>query len=400
MLVYNLINMNNIKSKFQFTVSPIFEPFFALQTLTDEHSRIHEVWKRRALQQLPASFHRKFALIGGSPYLWPVVADTLVGSPLSLSFEDLISRIAELSLQDLQKTIFFGTLHEPGPVSSLLSGRYDLYQTIGAISKTKREWLAFIGLYPAKKTSPLFLGLESLLRTPKEFLRILVDLLEMFWVSEFKQTWEVLSLKLERSKEEKERLFQSCSLEEFVRLALLRVEIDERRGLLKAVRGGYSLPLKKLSEAVILPSAFNDKRHWTTCENEPAAVIAYFPYFDPAISLDWNIATAQIKNAEPERDPALILKALGDTTRFAMVSLLARDPFTSADLAKTLAISRPTVSHHIHVLREAGLLEEKVQGNAVQLSLRREVLESLSELIIQELFYSTEEIRLRKTRNK
>ncbi len=399
-LDYYLTRMIKIKSKFEFQVSPWFEACFALQLLTDPDSRIHEIWKRRALQRLPAAFHRKFALIGGSSYIWPVIADAVLDSPLSLPFEDIVSRFSEISLRNLQKTIFFGTLHEPGPVNQLLSGRYDLFQTVTRISKTKREWLAFIGLYPPKKNSPLFAGLECLLRSPGEFRRILTDLLEMFWTSEFQQTWDLIYRKLERSKEEKERLFQSCSLEEFARLALLRVEIDERKGLMKAVRGGYALPLKHLARAVIFPSAFNDKRHWTTYEEDPTGIVAFFPYFDPAISLSSFGAGGESQNEQPEMDPALIFKALGDTTRYAMVSLLAKDPLPAADLARILGLSRPTVSHHIHILREAGLLNEKATGNIVLISLRADVFENLSGLVTRKLFHSTKEIDLKKTRNK
>ena len=392
--------MINIKQKFRFVTTSFFEPFFALQTLTDTESRIHEQWKSKALVRLPSSFQKKFNLIGGSSYIWPVIPDTLQEPPLSAPFEEIISRIAELPQQDLQKAIFFGLLHEPGPVNSLLSGRSDLFHAISKISKAKHEWLAFIGLYPASKNSPLFAGLEFLLRAPKEFQKTLVDLLELFWISDFKETWNVLSDDLEKSCEEKERLFQSCSLEEFARLALLRIEVDEKKRLIKAVRGGYVLPFNHLVTAYVIPSAFNDKRHWTCSEGNPKAVTAYFPYFDPAISLNWISKPSESDIAEPERDPALIFKALGDTTRYAIVSLLARGPITSTDLAKKLGVSRPTISHHIHVLRDAGLLEERIQGNAAVLSLRREILEQLSEIAIRKLFNSTEKIDLRKTRTK
>jgi ArsR family transcriptional regulator len=392
--------MNTIKQRFRFVTSAFFEPFFALQTLTDNDSRIHEQWKRKALLRLPSSFHKKFNLIGGSSYIWAAIPDTLQDPPLSAPFEEIISRIASLPQQDLQKAILIGILHEPAPINSLLTGRSDLFQAISKISKAKHEWLAFIGLYPATKNSPLFAGLELLLRAPKEFQKNLIDLLEIFWISDFKETWNVLSEDLEKSREEKERLFQSCSLEEFARFALLRIEVDEKKRLIKAVRGGYVLPFNQLAAANIIPSAFNDKRHWTVSENNPKAVTAYFPYFDPAISLNWISKPSESEIAEPERDPALIFKALGDTTRYAIVSLLARGPITSTDLAKKLGVSRPTVSHHIHVLRDAGLLEEKIQGNAAVLSLRREILEQLSEITIRKLFDSTEKIDLRKTRTK
>ena len=53
-------------------------------------------------------------------------------------------------------------------------------------------------------------------------------------------------------------------------------------------------------------------------------------------------------------------------------------------------MSRPTMSHHVHALREAGLLEE-VRGRAgVLLALRRDVLERLSEATIARLFTDRE----------
>jgi ArsR family transcriptional regulator len=392
--------MKPIESKFDFEVSSWFETFFALQVLTDDGSRIHNSWKKRALQKLPANFHSKFELIGGSPYLWPAIADTLLDKPLTLPFEERLGMFARISPENLKQTIFYGIFHESGPVDHLLSGRYDLFQTVTRLSKAKQDWLAFVGLYPPQKRSPLFRGLECLLRTPKEFRKIAAHLLEIFWEKEFKETWALMLGQLERSKKEKEHLFQSCTLEEFARMALLRVEVDERRGLLKPVRGGYTLPLKNLSRGILLPSAFNDKRHWTSRDKNPKAIVAYFPFFEPSISITRFPPGSGIKAEQAETDPALIFKALGDTTRYAMVSLLAKDPTTSAELARALQLSRPTVSHHIHVLREAGLLEEKVHKNTIQLSIRRDLFENLSELVTNKLFHSAKEINLTKTRSK
>ncbi len=392
--------MTDIKPLFRFEVQPWFEVFFALQALTDESSRIHETWKVQALQKLPGTFHKTFEMIGGSAYVWPAIADLLLNLPLSLPFEDRLSALARLPVSELQRSIFDGIFHEPDPVKKLMNGKFDLNETITHVSKMKREWLAFIGLYPPKKSAPLYKGLEMLVRTPLQFQKIVVDLISTFWEKDFKETWDQIYKKLQRSKEEKERLFQSCTIQEFANLALLRVEFDERKDQLKAVRGGYTLPLKHLSQAIVLPSAFNDKRHWTCYDVDPTRAIAFFPYFDPSISLSWIYKTSSIEIREPELDPALIFKALGDTTRFAMVSLLAKETLTSTDLAKTLDLTRPTVSHHIHVLREAGLIDEKVQGNALLLSLKKEVFENLSDLVSNKLFKTSSDFNLKKTRTK
>jgi DNA-binding transcriptional ArsR family regulator len=328
-----------------------------------------------------------------------MIADS-VPAMLPETFEDCVSAIDALPHSEFQRTIFLGVFHENGPVSQLLSGRYDLFETITRVSKTKREWLAFIGLYPPGKDSPLFQGLNLLLRSPGEFQRIAVSLLTMFWEKDFRQTWDTILPQLQKSREEKERLFEACSLEEFLKLALLRVEIDERKGVLKALRGGYSLPLKNLARAILLPSALNDKRHWTTFDADPNQVVAYFPYFDPSISMNLIPASGGKGSEEPEIDPALTLKALGDTTRYAIVSVLAKEPLTSADLAEKMGLSRPTVSHHVHLLREGGLLLEKSQGKTVLLSLRRDAIENLSALIIRNLFESSAKTDLRKTRTR
>lgn len=397
-LDYYLTTMIDIKRRFSFHVHPWFEVFFALQALTDTGSRIHEAWKRRAIAKLPRTFHRKFTVLGNSPFLWPVIADATLQEPLSKTFEERFVQLSRLPEEEFQRTVLFGIFHDSVAVERLLSDRTELFHTITRISRLKKEWLSFLGLYPPKKGTPLFSALELLLRLPKQFHRTLMDVIEIFWEKEFQQTWQSLRYKLESSREEKERLFHSCSLEEFARLALLRIEIDSRKQSIKAVRGGYSLPFNRIREAFVLPSAFNDKRHWTTYEQGEGA-LAYFPYFDPGISLLPYRAGEAPAQAETQTDPALILKALGDTTRYAMASLLGKKPSSSAELAKTLDVSAATISHHIHILREAGLLRERVQGNAVAISLNRETLESLSGLLIQELFDSTE-INLRKSRNK
>lgn len=386
------------KVVFRFEVSLHYELFFALQTLTDPESRIHPEWKRSAIAGLPAQFHRRFAALGASSFLWPVVADAVEDETAATTFAGLAGAIEKLPLRELQRRLFEGVLHDPVAVADMLKGRRDVFHTVARLPRVKQEWLSFVGLYPYKKDAPLARSLEFLLKAPGEFRKGVLFLLKSFWDSTFQKTWERLQPQLQRSVQEKERFFRSTTLEEFAKLALLRVEVDESRGVLKAVRGGFRLPLSEVDRMHFYPSCFNDKRHWT-CYGEPDAVVC-FPYFDPSISLDFKAARLQEEVAEPELDPALIFAALGDSTRYAMASLLARSAASSADLSRALAITRPSVSHHIHVLREAGLLEEKPEGASVRLSLKKEVFEQLSDLSIRKLFHSTEEIPIKKTRKK
>lgn len=53
---------------------------------------------------------------------------------------------------------------------------------------------------------------------------------------------------------------------------------------------------------------------------------------------------------------------MGDPTRRAIFESLARCPSAVGDLAAGLPVSRPAVSQHLRVLREAGLVTETAQG--------------------------------------
>jgi DNA-binding transcriptional ArsR family regulator len=56
------------------------------------------------------------------------------------------------------------------------------------------------------------------------------------------------------------------------------------------------------------------------------------------------------------------LGALGDPTRRAIFERLAARPFAVGELAAGLPVSRPAVSQHLRVLKEAGLVSETPEG--------------------------------------
>jgi DNA-binding transcriptional ArsR family regulator len=59
------------------------------------------------------------------------------------------------------------------------------------------------------------------------------------------------------------------------------------------------------------------------------------------------------------RDP---FDALGDPNRRAIVSLLVDGDRSVQELADALPISRPAVSRHLRLLKEAGLVRDRTQG--------------------------------------
>jgi DNA-binding transcriptional ArsR family regulator len=56
------------------------------------------------------------------------------------------------------------------------------------------------------------------------------------------------------------------------------------------------------------------------------------------------------------------MDALGDPTRRAIFERLAQGPMAVGELANELPVSRPAVSQHLKVLKQAGLVADRAQG--------------------------------------
>jgi DNA-binding transcriptional ArsR family regulator len=69
--------------------------------------------------------------------------------------------------------------------------------------------------------------------------------------------------------------------------------------------------------------------------------------------------------------------ALGDRTRRAIFERLADSPCAVVDLAGGLPVSRPAVSQHLKVLKEAGLVVDEPSGNRRIYRINRDGLAAL-----------------------
>jgi DNA-binding transcriptional ArsR family regulator len=70
-----------------------------------------------------------------------------------------------------------------------------------------------------------------------------------------------------------------------------------------------------------------------------------------------------------------VFKALSDPTRRRVLQLLRAGPMSAGDLADQFAVSKPTMSAHFAVLREADLVHVEKAGKSVIYHLKLSVLE-------------------------
>lgn len=79
-----------------------------------------------------------------------------------------------------------------------------------------------------------------------------------------------------------------------------------------------------------------------------------------------------------------VLKAIADPTRLQIVSLINSQPTKQAcvcDLAESISVSQPTISHHLKILHEAGLIDREKRGTWVWYSINPQQWSTLAELL-------------------
>lgn len=95
--------------------------------------------------------------------------------------------------------------------------------------------------------------------------------------------------------------------------------------------------------------------------------------------------TADPLTLEQAEELSQRFKALGDPVRLRLLSLIASHQGGEAcvcELTGGFAVSGPTISHHLRVLREAGLIEGDRRGTWIYYRVQPEVLRGLSEALL------------------
>ncbi len=78
-----------------------------------------------------------------------------------------------------------------------------------------------------------------------------------------------------------------------------------------------------------------------------------------------------------------LFKALNDPTRREILELLKNRNMTAGEIADQFSISKPSISHHLDLLKQAGLVEAEKQGQFISYSLNTTVVDELLKWFMQ-----------------
>ena len=80
-------------------------------------------------------------------------------------------------------------------------------------------------------------------------------------------------------------------------------------------------------------------------------------------------------------DSALIFKAMSDETRLKIIDMLSCDELCACDILEEFAITQPTLSYHMKILTESGLVNARKDGAWTRYTLNLELIDSIKSFL-------------------
>jgi ArsR family transcriptional regulator len=78
-----------------------------------------------------------------------------------------------------------------------------------------------------------------------------------------------------------------------------------------------------------------------------------------------------------------VFKALNDATRREILELLQRQDLSAGEIVEHFNLSWPSISHHLDILKQAGLVTSKKEGQYVYYSLNTTVVDEILKWLLQ-----------------
>ena len=324
-------------------VRPAFDFVFSLSGdagATDDLPAEDRKWLADSKAAMPPEIEAEFKRLFESEVCIhvPVIA---VDRPEIRSATDVVAAVAETPYKDVLLPMFEDGARTPSErdftalVAKVLDGDHG---ALKAVEELLPDW---------KREARI-----QILREPEETVADLVTVLT-WWAEKFTPIEPRVNEIIERDYE----------LRSTDRETLAPVDLIER------TTGGIRwLPEAGIRRVVLAPSYFS--RPYNFLMNAADWRFFAYPVSDDALEASDPLAAPQAV--------VRLHRALGDETRLRILKLLAGRDLYLTEIAQQLDLSKPTIKHHLALLRSAGLVTITESGAVVYYSLRRNRLDDAS----------------------
>ena len=317
----------------EWDVRPAYDFLFSLSEdagTTDDLPESDRAWLTSARAALPGHLRAEVDTLVASDIAIHV-ASFVVEHPELRTVDQLVDGVASVSTVDLIRAMLSDFLRDPE------TG--DLVERCAAGDRTAVAALA--KAIPEHKA-----GFQAMLDDPAAAHRRILEVLRA-WADQFRPIESRVSAIIERDH------------------ALRAADRGAYQGtdLIERTTGGVRwLPEVGIRRVVLAPSYFSRPYNFVLAGTDWR--FFGYPVADDAIDTDDQLA--------PPPAVVRLHRALGDATRLRILKLLAARDLYLTEIAQQLDLSKPTIKHHLALLRAAGLVTITESANVVYYSLRHD----------------------------
>jgi DNA-binding transcriptional ArsR family regulator len=345
---------DDVRSMIAFRTSSIYEMMLSLGALHKPSPR-HEGWSQQMRDKLPRDLLLDVDFLYGRFENGVLIMELAADYPDHLDVPGFLTYVEQMSTP---RFLFYAL------------GRLAPPEEIGKVEPTLESLLSLIPMaFPqgSPKTESRFRMGEflELVAQPQEYKRRMLRLWRRYWESYFAEEVERYLSLWEESIIEKSRALASQDALNFVRTLSDHHELPEQ------IPPGYST-----REILLVPSYFTRRQ------------LMFFGYRSITIIYDCQLTEQRRQHLGILEEEIIgVAKALSDKTRLQLLRLMVQDPqLYGRELSKLCRVSQPSVSRHLRILKEAGLLEEVPVGNHITYHVLRERIEKLAPQLISYLY--------------
>ena len=304
---------------------------------TDDLPGPDRTWLKNARDTLPGLARRdREGLLANEAFLGVVMV--AVDRPEVRTSADLVAALRDTDPRALARLLMVDTTHAPEItplVDAALAGDHSVLPRIEATLKAK--------LLPEQCVLRV-----DLLRQPDEYHHRLVGVLEA-WQTRFAEVEERVAAMVRHDAADR----------------AVDIRTLDRIDLIERTTGGIRwIPEAAVGRVILAPSYF--ARPYNYIFSGEGWRLFVYPLADSALD-----------GTDPFAPPPAMVRlhrALGDETRLRILKLLTERDLYLTEIAHELGLTKPTIKHHLALLRSAGLLTVTEAGAVIYYSLRRDRL--------------------------
>lgn len=333
-----IINENDsLKVNTRFICSPTVEMVSSLHVLAEpSHHTSSKDWSKGVIERISPQLKSEIDFFADNFAQWSLIMDIVcsVEQGVACQVVDFLDRLQKLPLEEFSFWFFSGLIER------------DRIQTL----MEDAEALDYKDMEKMQHFLPKYSVLMYLKNAENIRVR-LINVLKWYWNDIFKDEWNKISLYEIECLESQNKILLDIGWKKYLETCHEDIVINHDTILLRK-QTNFEIRIDDVREVIIIPSVFTHPHLMMSLHGNCLTVYKNMEF----------VETGEI-TVPKEMDT--FLKAINSSMRLKILKVISTIPKTTKDLSEIFNLNPSTVSEHLKVMKEAGLIDSERKKNLV-----------------------------------